>query len=82
MLSIEGIYQNGRVELAEMPFKISEPTHVIITFLESKMINLQTRNIDKSHATDLRTRLSTFAQDWEKPEMNIYDDYDANKSNL
>ncbi|MDM8558530.1 hypothetical protein [Candidatus Parabeggiatoa sp. HSG14] len=59
-----------------------EPTHVIITFLESKMINLQTRNIDKNHAIDLRTRLSTFAQDWEKPEMNIYDDYDANKSNL
>jgi hypothetical protein len=80
--SIEGIYRHGRVELTEMPLKMYEPTSVIVTFLESNTINLPTRNIDKSHAADLRTRLSTFAEDWEKPEMNIYDNYDANKSHL
>jgi hypothetical protein len=80
--SIEGIYQNGRVELAEMPLKMSEPTYVIVTFLDSKTHNLQNHNIDKSQAADLRARLSTFAEDWDKPEMNIYDNYDTNKSNL
>ncbi len=80
--SIEGIYRHGRVELSEMPLKMYEPTYVIVTFFESKTINLQTRNIDKRYAADLRYRLSTFAEDWEKPEMNIYDNYDANKSNL
>ncbi|HAI68893.1 MAG TPA: hypothetical protein DCM38_05575 [Gammaproteobacteria bacterium] len=78
--SLYGIYQNGRVELPEMPLKMYEPTDVIVTFLEPNTINLQTRNIDRSHAADLRARLSTFAEDWEKPEMNRYDNYDAKQS--
>jgi hypothetical protein len=78
--SIEGIYQNGRVELTEMPLKIYEPTYVIVTFLESNTINLQTRNIDKGQAANLRARLATFAEDWDKPEMNIYDNYEAIQS--
>jgi hypothetical protein len=80
--SIEGLYRNGQVELSEMPVQISEPTSVIVTFIESNLIDLQTRHIDKSQAADLRARLSTFAEDWEKPEMTIYDNYDANKANL
>ena len=80
--SIEGLYRNGQVELSEMPVQISEPTSVIVTFIESNLIDLQTRHIDKSQAADLRARLSTFAEDWEIPEMTIYDNYDANKANL
>ncbi len=47
----------------------------------SHSIDLQKRGIDKAQAADLRERLATFAEDWENPEMSIYDNYDAAKSN-
>jgi hypothetical protein len=31
---------------------------------------------------DLRSRLSQFAEEWDSPEMEIYDDYDTHKSEL
>ena len=37
-------------------------------------IELQSRGINASQAADLRSRLSTFAEDWNRPEMDIYDD--------
>ena len=47
----------------------------------SHYIDLQKRGIDRARASDLRERLATFAEDWESPEMSIYDNYDAAKSN-
>jgi len=80
--SIEGIYRNGKVELLEVPPGVRDETRVIVTFLESRAINLQARGIDEVHAAELRARLATFAEDWDSPEMDIYDDYDAAKANL
>ena len=80
--SIEGIYRNGAVELSEMPENIDEGIPVIVTFLDTGKIDLQARGIDKQQAADLRARLKAFAQEWESPEMDIYDNYDANKSNV
>ena len=73
--SIEGVYRNGKIELSEQPTDIVDETRVIVTFLEPK-------SIDEQQAADLRARLESFAEDWESPEMNIYDDYDAAKSEL
>ena len=53
-----------------------------VTFLPSDSADLQTRGIDRAQATDLRQRLATFAEDWESPEMCIYDDYDVAQANL
>ena len=78
--SIEGIYRKGKVELAEVPSNIDDDTRVIVTFLKSGSIDLRKRGIDEAQAADLRSRLSTFAEDWNSPEMDIYDDYDATKS--
>ena len=36
-------------------------------------IELRERGIDEAQATDLRARLATFAQDWNRPEMDVYD---------
>ena len=47
----------------------------------SHSIDLQEGGIDKAQAANLRERLATFAEDWESPEMSIYDNYDAAKSN-
>ena len=54
----------------------------MVTFMPSNAIDLQKRGMDKAQVADLRKRLTTFAEDWESPEMSIYDNYDAAKSNL
>jgi len=81
--SIEGIYRDGKIELVEMPTNIRNNTRVIVTFLKGfDRIDLRARGIGEVQAADLRGRLSTFVEDWESPEMDIYDDYDKSKSNI
>ena len=82
LTTIEGMYRGGKIELSETPRDVCEDTPVIVTFLPTHSIDLQKRGIDKAQAADLRERLVTFAEDWESPEMSIYDNYDAAKSNL
>lgn len=82
LMSIEGVYRSGRIELAEIPRGVREGTPVVVTFLTSNYIDLRARGIDEAQAADLRARLVTFAEDWESPEMSIYDNYDAAKATL
>jgi hypothetical protein len=82
LTTVEGIYRNGQVELVENPNNLLEGTRVIVTFLETKTIDLSSHGIDKAQAATLRTSLATFAEDWNSPEMSIYDDYDAAKAKL
>ena len=37
------------------------------------MVDLGQRGIDPDQAADLRHRLAAFAEDWELPEMDVYD---------
>jgi hypothetical protein len=46
------------------------------------MGDLQTRGIDEAQAAELRARLATFAEDWDSPEMDIYDEYDVAHAKL
>lgn len=80
--TIEGVYRNGKIELPEMPSGVRDETRVIVTFLDPKLIDLRARGIDEAHAAELRARLASFAEDWDSPEMAIYDDYDAAKARL
>ena len=41
---------------------------------ESSAYVLRDRGIDEIQAADLRSRLKTFAEDWERPEAAIYDE--------
>ena len=75
--SIEGVYRDGRIELAEVPTAIAEDTPVIVTFLTSGYVDLRERGIDESLAAELRARFATFAEDWDAPEMDIYDSYET-----
>ena len=77
--SIEGIYRDGKVELAEMPSGMPDRTPVIVTFLDSARVDLRQRGIDRQQAAELRARLASFAEEWDSPDMDIYDDYDAHK---
>ena len=74
LVTIEGTYSNGRVELKETP-PVDATSRVIVTFLVPGPVDLAARGIDPALAGDLRARLATFAEDWNSEEMAIYDDY-------
>ena len=78
--SVQGTYRKGKIELEEPPSGVRDETPVIVTFLESNYIDLRVLGVDEAQAADLRSRLSTFLEDWESPEMDIYDDYDSAKA--
>jgi hypothetical protein len=80
LVSIEGVYRNGRIELIESPNNVPEGTCVIVTFVRSNDIDLASQGIDREQAETLRASLATFSDDWNSPEMSVYDNYDAAKA--
>ena len=78
--SIPGIFRNGQVKLTERPQHVKNDTQVIVTFLNENNIDLRALGIDADQAAELRSRLAPFAEDWNSPEMDIYDDYDDARS--
>jgi predicted DNA-binding antitoxin AbrB/MazE fold protein len=74
MKSVEGVYRNGKVELLE-PLPEAEGSRVIVTFGQpAGSVDLRERGIDEVQAADLRRRLAPFAEDWDRPEMSVYDE--------
>ena len=72
--SVEGVYRDGKIELLE-PAPENAAGPVIVTFLSVPgEVDLATRGITPEQATDLRRRLAAFADDWQRPEMDVYDD--------
>ena len=82
LTTIEGVYRDGKIEFSQIPHDVCDGTPVIVTFLPSHSVDLQERGIDQTQAAVLRAQLAAFAEDWESPEMNVYDDYDEVKSKL
>ncbi|HLA95303.1 MAG TPA: hypothetical protein VK612_06250 [Pyrinomonadaceae bacterium] len=72
MLTIEGTYKDGKVLLSEFPIELHE-SRVLVTFLQSVNIDLSARGIDREQAAELRGKFNTIAEDWEAPEMDVYD---------
>ena len=42
-----------------------------------RAVDLRSRGISEAQASDLRARLRTFAEDWDRPEAAIYDEDSA-----
>ena len=71
--SVEGIYRNGKVELLE-PAPSVDNSRVIVTFLPAGgPVDLAAKQIDPQQADDLRARLTSFHEDWDRPDMDVYD---------
>jgi hypothetical protein len=77
MLTVEGIYKNGKVELLEIVSE-AEQSKVLVTFLEKNDIDLATLGIDQNRAAELREKFASF-EDWNDPALDIYNDYDNAK---
>jgi hypothetical protein len=71
--SVEGVYRDGKVELME-PIAEAEGSRAIVTWVQAASVDLRERGIDEVQAAGLRQRLAPFAEDWDRPEMNVYDE--------
>jgi len=72
--SVEGIFRNGKVELVE-PLTEAEGSRVIVTWVHpDTAVDLREAGVDESQAADLRHRLVAFREDWDRPEMAVYDE--------
>lgn len=72
--SVQGVFRNGRVELLE-PAPQSAEARVVVTFLPTtSAVNLSDRGISTEQAADLRSHLRPFAEDWDRPDMDVYDE--------
>ncbi len=80
MLTVEGIYKDGKIELLETVSEVKQ-SKVLITFLESSDVDLRTLGISKEEASQLREKFATF-EDWNDPALDVYNDYDNAKSAL
>ena len=77
LMSVEGVYRDGKVELQQLPADIRQ-ARVIVTFLPAEgSIDLGARGISEEEAAELRWRFGAGAADWDDPAMDIYDDYPA-----
>lgn len=79
LTSIQGIYRKGKVILNNIPLEMAEDTPVIVTFIGTNPIELKEHNISETQASDLLGRLAAFAEEWNSPEMNVYNNYDEEK---
>jgi hypothetical protein len=71
--AVEGIYRDGKIELLETPPGVKE-ARVVVTFLPNGTIDLRARGIDEVEAAELRSRWGAAAEDWDRPEMDVYND--------
>jgi hypothetical protein len=74
LTSVVGVYRDGKIELREPPAGIKE-AQVIVTFLPAAgQAGAGSGGMTEAEMANLRWRLQAFVEDWERPEMDVYDD--------
>lgn len=77
LTTLQGVYRKGKIVLNDNPSDIPDETPVIVTFLGVEGIDLRARGINEEQASALRSQLASFAEEWDSPEMSVYDNYKA-----
>jgi hypothetical protein len=77
LTTLQGVYRKGKIVLNNNPSDIPDETPVIVTFLGVEGIDLRARGISEEQAGDLRAQLATFTEEWDSPEMSVYDNYNT-----
>jgi len=73
LTTVKGICRDGRVELDEVPHG-AEGARVLVTFLAGPVeVNLQEQGISEEQAAELAWKLRSIKEDWDRPEMAVYD---------
>jgi hypothetical protein len=82
LTTVEGVYRDGQIELKSLPRGVVNEAKVIVIFVSPDVVNLAAAGIERFQSKFLHNSLATFADDWNNPEMSIYDNYDAAKSQI
>lgn len=51
-------------------------------FQSQRSVSLEDYNINAAKAAELRASLASFSEDWNQPQMDLYDNYDAAKAHI
>lgn len=76
--TIEGVYENGRVDLAERPQDVGR-VRVIVTFLPAATTTVADApkptppQFTPAELTELRGKFAAWDEDWNAPGMEAYD---------
>ena len=70
--SLEGIYQDGRIELREKPRRAGK-ARVIVTFLPERKASAKSPNLSRKEVIEWRAKLEAWEEDWNAPGMEAYD---------
>jgi len=73
--AVEGQFVNGAIEVSEH-VPIQDGTRVIILLLPGEPPGNSPLGVTRTQAGRLRWRLSTIAEDWDHPDMDVYDKYE------
>jgi hypothetical protein len=82
LLELEGTWEEVAAHAPELAGRRVRLFVLAETPDDTSAVSLQAHSIDPVQAAELRASLATFAADWEAPEMDVYDDYDAAKSRI
>jgi hypothetical protein len=75
--SVEGVYRDGKVELKEVPPDLKQ-ARVIVTFLPKEgPIDLRALGISEAEAARMRWGWGAAVEDWDSPEMDVYNAYET-----
>lgn len=72
----------GQVYAGLSEKEISDVEETVRTTIYEQGVTLSDYGISPAQAAELRASFATFADEWERPEMDVYDDYDAAKALL
>lgn len=66
--------EDGRVREQAADEQAAELDRLEEAAADYRVVDLRSRGISEAQAGDLRARLRTFAEDWNRPEAAIYDE--------
>jgi hypothetical protein len=74
--SVEAVYRDGKVELLGDAPERAEASRVVVTFLspERSADELVAHGYTREEAANLRMRFGAIAEDWDHPDMDVYDE--------
>ena len=80
LLELEGTWEEVAAHAPEFAGRRVRLSVLPETLDASDAVDLQAHGIGPAQAAELRASLASFAADWDAPEMDVYDNYDAAKS--
>ena len=77
-LETTALVADDRRMVLQLPDDVSPGQHRVRVQIDpvedSSSVDLSARGIDERQAAELRQRLGTFAEDWDRPEAGVYDE--------